>query len=135
MKSLPNLETRSRTLRGTRPGLWLNVYGKSLNFVPFIAIIRFLYGYTPLSLRNPYKFHSLGHSNKSPCGRLITTTLIRSLVGKPGIEPGPHGPKPRTLPLCYIPREELHIKFILHVTSERRDEGCPCILIPDRKCS
>jgi hypothetical protein len=24
-------------------------------------------------------------------------------VGEPGIEPGPHGPKPRTLPLCYTP--------------------------------
>jgi hypothetical protein len=26
-------------------------------------------------------------------------------VGEPGIEPGPHGPKPRTLPLCYTPMQ------------------------------
>jgi hypothetical protein len=27
-------------------------------------------------------------------------------VGEPGIEPGPRGPKPRTLPLCYTPMSE-----------------------------
>lgn len=29
------------------------------------------------------------------------------VVGEPGIEPGPHGPKPRTLPLCYTPSEKI----------------------------
>lgn len=32
-------------------------------------------------------------------------TGIFVFVGEPGIEPGPHGPKPRTLPLCYTPNE------------------------------
>ena len=31
-----------------------------------------------------------------------------SLVGVPGIEPGPLGPKPSTLPLCYTPIVYVH---------------------------
>ena len=34
-------------------------------------------------------------------GKLILLVFI--YVGEPGIGPGPHGPKPRTLPLCYTP--------------------------------
>ncbi len=29
------------------------------------------------------------------------------VVGEPGIEPGPLGPKPSTLPLCYTPSKKL----------------------------
>jgi hypothetical protein len=31
--------------------------------------------------------------------------FVLAWVGEPGIEPGPHGPKPRTLPLCYTPTQ------------------------------
>ena len=39
--------------------------------------------------------------------RLLVTlsVLVLVWVGEPGIEPGPHGPKPRTLPLCYTPTQ------------------------------
>ncbi len=33
-------------------------------------------------------------------------TAILVSVGEPGIEPGPLGPKPSTLPLCYTPMSE-----------------------------
>ncbi|MEN9922416.1 MAG: hypothetical protein RL097_693 [Candidatus Parcubacteria bacterium] len=39
------------------------------------------------------------------------------LVGEPGIEPGPHGPKPRTLPLCYTPNSALELKFAKYTIS------------------
>lgn len=40
---------------------------------------------------------------------------MRSIVfvGEPGIEPGPHGPKPRTLPLCYTPMSESRASGVL----------------------
>jgi hypothetical protein len=41
-----------------------------------------------------------GH--KTQTGQTQGLTSLH-FVGEPGIEPGPHGPKPRTLPLCYTP--------------------------------
>jgi hypothetical protein len=36
---------------------------------------------------------------------------LTPLVGAPGIEPGPRGPKPRTLPLCYAPTKKISIEL------------------------
>ena len=44
-------------------------------------------------------------------------------VGEPGIEPGPHAPKARTLPLCYTPSELKNksvLLFILRTKGWRR---------------
>ncbi len=47
----------------------------------------------------PFMFCS-SENNKAP-RNIVSRRFV--FVGEPGIEPGPHGPKPRTLPLCYTP--------------------------------
>ena len=53
--------------------------------------------------------------------QMSKTSVLFLYVGEPGIEPGPRGPKPRTLPLCYTPLEIGHavtvLNFIHHSTS------------------
>ncbi len=59
-------------------------------------------------------FSSFGRNYRQPLRfphDRIQNTLAKKprcfvFVGEPGIEPGPHGPKPRTLPLCYTPMSE-----------------------------
>lgn len=48
----------------------------------------------------------------SPTNKKQPTEGCFLFVGEPGIEPGPHGPKPRTLPLCYTPNEEGNESFL-----------------------
>lgn len=42
-------------------------------------------------------------------------------VGAPGIEPGPHGPKPCTLPLCYAPKTIQWIVFDVMTIHDNRE--------------
>lgn len=69
----------------------------------------FLFIITPkISLNS---FDSFTKIQKNPTTRLS----ISVFVGEPGIGPGPLGPKPSTLPLCYTPMSERNseLQYIL----------------------
>jgi hypothetical protein len=73
--------------------------------------------------------HSFFEASTSP--RLVGQFFqfpFRATSGEPGIEPGPLGPKPNTLPLCYTPSEKINKSLFLF---EIRTRGESFRLHPD----
>src|SRR3989338_9334748 len=54
----------------------------------------------------------------------IEIKVCSKLVGVPGIEPGPCGPKPQTLPLCYPPKIRLNNSPPSLLRSYGREKSC-----------